>query len=144
MMQALRLKWVKNERGLTLIELLAVVVIIGIIAAIAIPMIIGGINNSKEKTDTANETMLIEAAMRYMMDSNITTSTASVNVDTDLVKKGYIKEVPVRQTATVAVAEIPGPPVIPAIPSVAAGKKFVSVDFKMVDKNWVFDKFTYN
>ena len=40
-------KRLKNEKGLTLVELLAVIVILGIIAAIAIPSIGNIIENSK-------------------------------------------------------------------------------------------------
>jgi len=42
-------KLLKNQNGLTLIELLAVIVILAIIAAIAIPAIGNIINNSKDK-----------------------------------------------------------------------------------------------
>ena len=45
-----------------MIELLAVVVILGIIAAIAVPSIGGLINNSKKDAHIANAQMMVSAA----------------------------------------------------------------------------------
>lgn len=52
----------KNQKGLTLVELLAVIVILGIIAAIAVPSIGNIIDNSKKDAHIANAQQLVSSA----------------------------------------------------------------------------------
>ena len=64
-------KRIKNEKGLTLIELLAVIVILAIIAAIAIPAIGSMIENSKIKAMKSDAVNIISAANLYYSDGNV-------------------------------------------------------------------------
>lgn len=59
-------KKIKDQRGLTLIELLAVIVILGIIAAIAVPSILGIIDKSKKDAKVAEAVQIISAAKLYV------------------------------------------------------------------------------
>ncbi|MFC4409885.1 type II secretion system protein [Chungangia koreensis] len=57
-------KWfkrLKNQAGMTLVELLAVVVILGIVAAIAVPSIGNIIDNSKKDAHVSNALLIINA-----------------------------------------------------------------------------------
>lgn len=78
-----------NEKGLTLIELLAVIVILAIIAAIAIPAIGNIIENSRynaAKTDALN---VLHAATIYFADN-----AAENNVDVTVLKSnGYLDSI---------------------------------------------------
>ena len=78
----------RNEKGLTLIELLAVLVIVGIIAAIAIPAIGGTITKSKTNADNATKKMIEEVAMRYLIDTDAD-STETITF-ASLVSGGYL------------------------------------------------------
>lgn len=75
-------KQLKEQKGLTLVELLAVVVIIGIIAMVAIIAIGNIINNSKEEAIKSDAIQLINAANLYKA------TYGKLPVKTDSSKKG--------------------------------------------------------
>jgi type IV pilus assembly protein PilA len=69
-------KFLKNDRGLTLVELLAVIVILGIIAAIAVPSIGSIISKSKNDAKVAEAIQIINGArLANASDSTATTWT---------------------------------------------------------------------
>ncbi|MFD1863957.1 prepilin-type N-terminal cleavage/methylation domain-containing protein [Planococcus chinensis] len=80
-------KKLKNEKGMTLIELLAVIVIIAIIAAIAIPAIGNIINNSRVGAIKSDAQMIISAAELYYTDNP---TQPAITTLTPLLDGGYL------------------------------------------------------
>ncbi|HJV17667.1 MAG TPA: type II secretion system protein [Bacillales bacterium] len=64
MLQKLK-KRLKNQRGMTLVELLAVIVILGIISAIAVPSFGGLIDKTKKDANVAEAIQIINSAKLY-------------------------------------------------------------------------------
>lgn len=85
-------KWLKrlkkNERGLTLVELLAVIVILAIVAAIAFILIGNVIENSKKDAHVSNALQLISAAKLYDATEGVD-GTGDITL-TELQQSGYI------------------------------------------------------
>ncbi|MFJ7735054.1 prepilin-type N-terminal cleavage/methylation domain-containing protein [Lysinibacillus sp. NPDC097287] len=83
-------KMLKNEKGLTLIELLAVIVILAIVAAIAIPAIGNIIDNSRGKALKSDVVNVMNAANIYFTDNPATAAANTVNLD-GLSDGGYLE-----------------------------------------------------
>jgi type IV pilus assembly protein PilA len=77
----------KKEDGFTLVELLAVIVILGIIVAIAIPAI-GGVISRAEGDANEAEVSLIEDAGRIYFTQNSNENSVTVG---KLVKENYLE-----------------------------------------------------
>ncbi|MEC6747145.1 type II secretion system protein [Marinilactibacillus sp. XAAS-LB27] len=80
-------KMIKKENGFTLVELLAVLVILGIIVAIAIPAIGNVVDNAETKAAEAEQALVIDAARLYDIENDISSEGVSV---AELRKSGYL------------------------------------------------------
>lgn len=90
-------KWLKrlkkNERGLTLVELLAVIVILAIVAAIAFVLISNVVENSRKDAHISNAMQLISAAKLYDTTEGGTWESGSKRTLEQLKEAGYLGDI---------------------------------------------------
>ena len=69
-MERENMKLKKNNKGFTMVEILAVVVIIGILSGVAIPAVSRYISKSKKQSYATMESSIYDGARNYIMDEN--------------------------------------------------------------------------
>lgn len=79
-----------RKKAFTLIELLAVITILGIVAIITTPIITSSINASKEKAYDRQKELIEKAAETYVNENILTFSANRICVQS-LIDEGYLK-----------------------------------------------------
>ncbi len=79
------LQTLKNKKGVTLVELLAVVVILGIIAAIAVPTIGGLIARQRENAAKQTYSNIVQQARLYSVEEGVATFTLDDLLDSEFI-----------------------------------------------------------
>ena len=83
------MKTVRSNKGFTLVEIMIVVVIIGLLAAMAIPAFQKVRRDSIKKTMVNDARIVSNAAQQYFMDKGVTTVPTTVLVGT--ASSNYVK-----------------------------------------------------
>ena len=95
-MKAFRNKLSKKAAGFTLVEIMIVVLIIGILLAIAIPNFVQARESSRARACVANLKQIDSAKQQYLMTNNVSTFTSATGSDTTLggLAPAFIRQAP--------------------------------------------------
>jgi type IV pilus assembly protein PilA len=79
------------NKGFTLIEMIAVVIIVGLISLVSVPPIVNQLVNKKQEINGVTEQLIYDAAELYIEDNNIVVvNYECISLD-KLVTNGYLK-----------------------------------------------------
>ena len=82
-------KRTKGDKGFTLIELIVVIAVLGVLATLIIPKVVGVKSEAETKAMEANEKIIRNALERYYLDHEKYPEELE-----DLVEEGYLDEIP--------------------------------------------------
>jgi prepilin-type N-terminal cleavage/methylation domain-containing protein len=86
-------KRLHNKKGFTLIELIVVIAILGVLAAIAIPRFTGTLDNAELKADQATARTIVSAVALAQAEGTISPATAGRPTVAELESANYLSNI---------------------------------------------------